>query len=470
MAGQAKTPLGALVDQRGGMTIWMLVWLIGTMALGGFAVDTSKAWRMKTMLRAAADASSHAAIQAAMAGNDPVEAARHYAELNLPAEFMGDILHAADVELGAWDPQGGGFVADETSSAAVRVTVYRAARNANAEPTTLLNIIGFRGWDLSMQSVASTYDAFAYAPDMGDTCLTKGIVARGTVSVTSNSTFSDVCVHGEEGFVFNNNNVYEPGTQISMPDLAGMLNHGKTYNANKNTGLNAALVETSIDPVLVDKTDALTLFLALGAQVTEAAYFVPALLLDGDHLYVHCAAPGAITMPTGRLQDLTLTTNCAIDFSRGGEFVNAIIATTMNAGGDDDVFQTYAAQTHVTAAMAHALLMAGRTAEDLDPGLSDGTGINGASEVSMGEADACANGGGSLLIADGHMHIAAKMGIYGSTMIASGDIDMAAQTAGVEGMAIQAGGDVDLPAQQTFIGCNGTDWRIAVKQRVRFLN
>jgi hypothetical protein len=470
MSARPQTPLAALRDDRGGMTAWMLLWVVGIMAMGGFAVDTSKAWRMKTMLRAAADASSHAAIQAAVNGEDPVAAARRYVELNLPPELMGDVLSDADVEMGAWDSATGDFVADEASSDAVRVTVYRSARNANAEPTTLLKIIGIDSWDLSTRSVASTYDAFVTDPDMGDTCLTKGIVSRGTVSVTSNNTFSDVCVHGEEGFTFNNNNVYEAGTQISMPQLYPMLNHAKPYSTKQNTGIGAALVETSIDPVLADKTDALTLYFALGAEVTTIENYDQSLVIDGDHLYVHCAAAGTLSLPTGRIEDLILTTNCAVDFAGGTEFINAVIATSMNAGGDDEAFDDFADQSVMTAAMARALLDAGLAADEADPTMNDGVAITGASDVALGLSDSCTDGGGSLLVADGDVKVAAKMGIFGSTMIASGDIQMAAQAAGVEGMAIQAGGDVDLPAEQTYIGCNGTDWRIAVKQKVRFLN
>lgn len=467
MRGAPSSPLAALRDDRGGMTAWMLLWVVGIMALGGVAVDTSKAWRMKTMLRAAADASSHAAIQAAVVGDDPVAAARRYAELNMPAEYLGEVLRAVDVEMGAWDPYGGGFVADEASSEAVRVTVRRGTRNDNPEPTTLLNIVGVRTWDLSMQSVASTYDAFLNDPDLGDTCLTKGIVARGTVGVTSNNTFSDVCVHGEEGFTFNNNNVYEPEAQISMPDLATQLNHGQPFNAKQNPGIYDVLIEQSIDPVLVDKVDALTLYFARGAEVMAIESYDPSLLLDGDHLYVHCAAPGTLTMPTGRIQDLILTTNCALEFSGGGVFVNSVIATTMDAGADTLAFAALVEAAGISVSLGGALTLEGGL---LDALVEEQDAVTGSSEVSLGEEDACTLGGGTLLAADGNINFAAKTGIYGSTLIASGDISMSGQTAGIEGMAIHAGGDVDLPAQQTFIGCNGTDWRIVVKQKVRFLN
>jgi Flp pilus assembly protein TadG len=489
-AKAAGSPLAALRDDRGGMGIFMLLWLVGTFGLGGFAVDTSKAWRMKTMLQATADAASNAGLLALTAGDDASATARRYVELNLPAERMGEVLRASDVEVGIQNPLTGEFtstsavtpggqvtVGDVAVSGgavlnAVRVTLYRAERNANAEPVTLLRVLGLPDWNLSVRSVSARFQTVGINPDEPDSCLTQGVVARGTVTYTSNNVFDHICVHGEEGVGMGNNNEYTEGTVISMPEIWRMLNLGKRINPKKQTGLfnPGVLVQQSLDPVAVDSIEALVLDYAQGATIMTIGDFGSHPLASGDHIHVHCTSAGTLNLPGGRWDDLILTTNCDISFAQGSQFVNSVLGTTGDSGQSGGALNGLAESVlGLDSAWLPAKLrdMFAMSAHALGAG---NTVVSGASSVVFGEIDDCAAGGGSLLLAQGAVKFAAKSGIFGSTIIASGDIQLAANTLAVEGPSILSGGSVQLPANQTFRGCAGADFRIGLKNIYRYVN
>ncbi|MFT6773040.1 MAG: Flp pilus assembly protein TadG [Paracoccaceae bacterium] len=463
----ARWPMAVLRDDRGGMGLFMLIWVVGIVGLGGFAVDTSKAWRMKAMLQATADAASHAGALAIDAGGDATAAASRYVELNMPAAKLGEVLRLSDIEVGAWNRETHAFEVGANSPDAVRVTLYRAKRNNNAEPLTLLKMLGLPDWDLAVSSVSGATQTYGVVDEVPDSCLTRGLVARGVVGVTSNNVFDDVCVHGEQGFTMNNNNLYTGDTIISMPNISALLNLGKAVNYANNLGLETALREMSLDPSAVDHVVEMVVSYAKNATLTAIEDYSAAALNDGDNIYVHCSAPGTLTLPSRRLVGVTVTTNCDIKFSNNAQFVSSIIGTTGDAGQiglmDGLVERVLGIQASATPSLMDRLGLVAHA------DTSGSATVMGASDVSFGEPDDCADGGGSLLLVQGDFHLAAKMGLFGSTVIASGNIDLAAQTLGVEGPSIMAGGDVDMPAQQTFRGCNGADFRIGLRNVYHYL-
>lgn len=471
-----RTLSGAFRDRQGGMTAFALLWAIGAIALGGFAVDTAKAWRMKTMMQAASDAAAQAALHAMIAGEDPVAAARRYVELNLPQETFGELLRLGDVELGGWSDATLSFTPGAEFGRAVRVTLYRAERNGNPEPTTLLRILGIRSWDMSVQTVAGATTSFDWDAADADPCLAQGVAARGTVSIPTNDAFDKVCVHGETALEITGGSWYVNETTVSTPDPS-RLNGGAEIIAQKNWGLLQSLAYVSRPLDAVDHADALVQGFAMEATPVAFAEWTPEALRDGDRWYVHCSYPGTIMLPEGDFDDVQITTNCSIRFMGAGTYSNSVIGTTEDAaqgGGALDavveriLFGDLAgapAWEGMTTRLAGAL---GLVAEAQDA--AAGWAVQGAPGLNFGAEDDCADGGGTLLIADGAVQIASGAGLHGSTVIASQDVQFAGPASGFLGAAVVAGGDVELPSRSVFKGCNGTDWQLSLRSVRRLLN
>ncbi len=59
------------------------------------------------------------------------------------------------------------------------------------------------------------------------------------------------------------------------------------------------------------------------------------------------------------------------------------------------------------------------------------------------------------MVTKGGVAFAAKVNIYGSQIIAAGDIPMTANADGIEGVALVAGGKLDVTSNGTFGFCDG---------------
>lgn len=217
MPGRLHSPLGRLSraglrfrdDASGSATVWSLFWLIGFFVLAGVAVDTTNAWRMKTILQTTADAAAHAGaatlIQPGIADrllqghpglgildrDDPRDVARAIAMINMPETLHGEVLRLPDVVLGRWNGESrrfeeGGFAPD-----AVKVTLRRADTNLNALRTFLVSLAGFGAWDIEVQSIARAYDS-RRAP-----CPSPLLAAQARVDVQSNDIYVGLCVYAD---------------------------------------------------------------------------------------------------------------------------------------------------------------------------------------------------------------------------------------------------------------------------------
>jgi len=94
-----------LNDERGGYTIWSLIWFMLYVAIGGLAVDATDAFNKQTMLQSTADAAALAgAMSLGVVGEDPVtEAAIPYSRANMSRDIHGSVLVEPDVRIGIWD-------------------------------------------------------------------------------------------------------------------------------------------------------------------------------------------------------------------------------------------------------------------------------------------------------------------------------------------------------------------------------
>ena len=201
-------------DDRGVMTFWILTWSFLFIAFAGLAVDVSNAYRMRATLQATADSAAHAGV-VALVETDDVDSAKSaaitFSQLNLDPASNGQVVELDDVAVGAWDEDARSFTEGGADLNAVWVRASRSDISANKTPlpTSLLRVIDYNSWNITVASVAQGAVA---------ECLqTNNLTAYGTVSFTSNTTFGgDLCVHGYTGVVGSQNHTVQDGSNFRI--------------------------------------------------------------------------------------------------------------------------------------------------------------------------------------------------------------------------------------------------------------
>ena len=86
---------------------------------------------------------------------------------------------------------------------------------------------------------------------------------------------------------------------------------------------------------------------------------------------------------------------------------------------------------------------------------TDVAALNGSANITIGRDDHCAEGGGSTLITLGGVSFPSGLGLYGSQILAVGDVSVTSNADGMEGASIVSGGQLDVTSNGTFGFCGG---------------
>lgn len=400
-----------LKREDGAVTPASLFLFVVMVALLGLSVDVSNAYWNRTELQVAADSSAHAALylRETMSEDEAKEKAIALAADVLRVDPVNAEITADDIEFGTWNADTRTFTPAEHSRAAVRVTTTRTEERENPVDSYLLRIVGRNHWDVSTQSVVETFRP---------TCLTEGFVAEGVVDIQSNNEFSNgFCMHSNSYVSINQNNYFESGTVVSMPSLDDLdiPNSG----LEKNDGLEEALRESFYNIRVLDRVDTILNGLrdldvdVIPDYITATSFktltgktIATSSLQPGGMYILACNSGNKVTIDSNTsttIHDVVILASCPVYFAHGAVFENAIIG---NFSTSDNSF-------------------------------------NSPSDVTLGKDDHCAEGGGVQLVTRGGVDFAAGLNMYGSQIIALGDVQFAANADGVEGAAIIAGGRID---------------------------
>jgi Putative Flp pilus-assembly TadE/G-like len=429
--------------EDGGMTAGGLIFIVLFLAVGGLAVDVSNAVNQRSQLQLTADSTAHAALYVrnytlTATADDAKASALAMGEDNMPEQFFGEVLTADDIEFGVWDAATRRFTPDPMSRTAVRVLTHRDAAGGNEISTYLLKFAFFDSWDVRTSSVFETY-----VPP----CLREGFVAEDLVDIQSNNSYVDgFCIHSNDVVSMNNNNYFEEGTIVSMPDSSNLDMPTAGYSSNE--GLVQALRYGAIQIRLINAlrevpaspfgtgSAAMWNYIQLATRDGQLAYVTgtprrinivngrprPAgtsddeveagrdlldrnnnLALRSNALnYVYCSSSSTQLQIGQLLTDVVIITNCQVNFGSGGAVENALIATL-----------------HTSA-----------------------SSFSGSSDTRIGRVDNCGIGGGAQLISLGGMHFASGVSIHGGQLIALKEIEFAANGDGVRGTSIISGDTV----------------------------
>ncbi len=431
---------GFLCDEAGGGTIWGLFWFVLVVGICGLAVDSTDGFRNRTMLQATADSAALAAAIDLPDASAAVSRAVTYASANMSTAAYGDVLRPEDVTVGTYDRTAGSFSAGGILPNAVMVRLQQTDDNANAVPVNFLRMVGLMSWNVRAQAIA-----MKYIPD----CLKDGLIARGLVDISSNNGFvNKICVHGQSGVHMQNHNYFEPGVNVSMPDVDAQL-VTPAGGLTSNPGLSQALREQKFDPRMVNHVDEIMADLLLKQAYVTPSYIdaaLPVIVKDerwnfgdataGRIYHIQCAANKNVGIPSNMvLSDVVIVADCQISVGSGAQLSNVVLASRSggNPGGGNG---------------------GGGNSGGGGSGISNAN-INFSSNVSLGIADNCQPGGGVQIFTNASVHFSSSMTINGLQIVAAGDVDLGARDMGVNGISVQTGGNITLTSNNMFGLCSG---------------
>lgn len=399
--------LGFLRDEDGVGTVFSLILLISVIMFGGVSADIQNVLTARAQLQMNADAVAHAALvyRESETSDGAKTKALLISEANMPTSVYGEVIKSTDIAYGNWDSDKQKFTVSSTSTSGVRVIARRDTSRSNPIATFLLWIVGMQKWDLSVTSTFETYSP---------TCFNDGFVAQKEVDIQSNDNFfKGFCIHSNDHVEINQNNYFEAGTRVSMPDLTKLELPASGFE--KNTGLKEALIEGSMNIRILPKIDSII----TGVQTSGSTYYrsyitssTPITLsgknptisefVKGRIVQYTCNGNGSndLSIPKGTIENVVIVTNCQVKFSQDVVLLESAVVTT-NTGDKS---------------------------------------IQGASGLILGKKDDCAKGGESQLVTKGGFYTAADMKANGSQILAAGDIVFSAQGDGLDGISMVAGG------------------------------
>ena len=395
-------------DEAGSATVAGMMFTVIFATIGAIALDVTNLYAARTHLQVAADQAAHAALynRSYMDRDDAKSHALEIVTATLPSDRYGDALTVDNIEFGIFDRTTGRFLVDEDSTRAVRVRTSFLEENANAVSTYLFKLIGHDSFDIATQAIYTTYRP---------ACLREGFVAEGFVDIQSNNGFtSGFCIHSNSYVSLNSNNYFEPGTVVSMPDLQNLDLPKSGFETND--GLLAALRQSQMNIRVLDRIDGIIArferpsAVVAGRDIPEVPDYITdrtpvrinartvssETLVPGHIYHLSCSGKRVTIDAATTLREVVILAPCEIKFANGSNVEDAIIISTDTSDSS----------------------------------------INSPSGLQLGRNDNCAPGGGVQMITKGGMNFASDLSMYGSQLIAEGDIEFAANANGIQGASI----------------------------------
>lgn len=207
-------------DTSGTMTMWNVISMIGLLSIGGLAVDTSNAWRVKAMLQNTADVSALAAAIHIEDQSAAKDMAVNFARRNMPQNVHGDVVRRGDVEFGTYDSATQIFTPTKMNPDAVRVYAGRDSARSNAVSTYLLKLTGITDLDVGRGSIAYP----KWGGNETEECAGATIISTGFVVAGNDNTLVDgVCMHGQLGIETGANAYFDADVRLSSINVLNAI-------------------------------------------------------------------------------------------------------------------------------------------------------------------------------------------------------------------------------------------------------
>ena len=418
----ARDRLRAFRREEGGITILGLFTFASAAMIGAVALDVTHFYSTRTHLQVTADLAAHAALYSAEYATDEAEPkalALAAVEASMPAAAYGTTIAADDIEFGSYDFDTQTFTPDG-SFAAVRVTASQTTAGGNPVPGFLFRMIGRDEWDIAATATFATFQP---------SCFREGFIAEGIVDIQSNNGFkAGFCIHSNTHVSLNQNNFFEPGTVVSMPDESDVDLPSSGFE--KNEGLQAALRSAPARIRILRQLDDIIAAIMAGNWDWLPSYITsntPITLTDVDHLDPSMLTEGRVHILQCKKARMTMD---------NAVYRNAVVISPCPVTAQND-----------TALENFQLIILS----------TDTKSFTSSQGFRLGIDDDCADTGGAQVYTMGGFEVASKMEIYGSQIIAMKNVEFTANADGVEGASIISGGEISGTSNMQMGFCGGND-------------
>ena len=413
-------------DDRAAATVFSLFLVMSFVAMGGVAVDVTNVMAKRTELQITADAVAHAAIvtRETRSEAEAKTAAANLALANITQAEAGIVVKEEDIIFGTFDPVAVKFTPVPGSRSAVLVIAREATENSNPIGTFMLNMVGFDEWNVDVISIFASNN---------NTCISEGFVAQDTVDLQSNNKYrKGFCVHSNTGVKVSSGNWFEKGSIISMPssNMLQMPQSGWT----SNVGLRDALTYGTLNIRIVNRIATVI----AGIQDPNSKFWQP-YITSPTVITLTNRTIAANHLTQGRIHRLTCNGNQDMRFSGGFTLRNVIIVTNCPVSFNQGV------------TLESSIIATTNTSKQ---------SMTSAAAFTLGRSDVCVPGGESQLVTMGSIKLTSKISIYGSQMLAAGDISFTSLGEGSRGVSLTAGGtlsgttNMDMEACGNMAGTN----------------
>ena len=472
-----------LRDSHGGGTVMSIFLMIGMAIVLGITLDSTNGWKNRTYLSSTADIAAHAGAVAIARGEteaEIVESVRASVEANLPRTVWGNVFDADyDVVLAEYDIDTTDFTFGGTGEKnAVLVKVGRTAARGNAIQTYLMKFAGVTELETGAIS-AGVYDESALC------AATDGLFAREQVRVSSQGTFgAGICLHSEARVWLPQNNTFENGSFVSMPDLAlcedkcqesanpgivanethmifpdfgdyiadayddfaGVMPASGTkrefFSNSAGTLLTLGDVSTLVNEGVMNQVqaDALTIGDVVPLTLTEINSIED--LPPGLVYTVDCPNNGngpntriTLSATAGKMEDAVLLTDCNIEFDDGATAIGSVIITERVS--------------------SNPAIQAGQNTIISDPSM------------------ACNADDRTVIMTVAPISVPSEFVLSNVTLIVDNNVNIASATSSnltSHGLAIYATGSIDIASQHTLRACGDeTDFLVPTGKYLRLV-
>lgn len=472
----ARGPFGFIADERGAMTVFALFGIVVTAMLVGLAIDVTNLHRQKERITVAADAAAHAGVVALALKKTKSEietAALAAVESNAPLDYVGQTIRGiSDIHLVRFDPRTRTLVPGTPN--AVRVTLRRDSSVNNPVKTGLLRIAGVDNFEVTVESVA-------YYGRPGMCTSSDGIYAKGQVTLTSGNRIAGTyCVHSQTTVWMPQQNTFDEGAGLSMPDLATC---GTKCFDSANVGVEAAKFEMNLNlPRMSDHINGVVGDMLAPSSDLKTEFFADKSLASNlkplvDARIVNTA--GASKLTKGSVVDLTAAQYNDLMSLSGGTLPGGLVynvdcrdkgngpASSITIGGSLD--RKNATETTATETVRDVVLITdcafdiGSNAR-IDATLAISTRIMSSSVLSAASGAVvgdplknCDLKRKVYIMTMSSVSVPANFAASNVAMMSNGNINVAASSSSStvehKGTSFHAEGSIQIPSNHTFNGC-----------------
>jgi hypothetical protein len=280
------------------------------------------------------------------------------------------------------------------------------------------------------------------------------MIAEGIIRISGNNDFvNQICIHGQDGVTMSSGNYFEDGVGVGMGNYVDLKI--PSSDITKGEGLYEAMYddydypyhEGDLHPKMVYQVtnvinglksldpDYLPNYITVkpmgdgngdgidDAVITVDNNFDFTTAVEGNVYHVACPSNTLVSLPGDvTIQNIAIVSECRLSGGSNTLFTNVTLTSDARGNGSDPYSQ-------------HSIRLS--------------------ASVVLGIDDDCAPGGGVQIWSEASVHTSAFTSINGSQIVARGDVELGARSAGINGVAIQAGGDITMTSNNVMGLCSG---------------